>query len=96
MGKIYPGIVKNVLDFGAFVEVMPGKEGLVHISKLADHRVAKVTDVVNIGDQIDVKVTGIDEQGRINLSRKAVLTGKDDPEEERRPPRRPFRPRGRR
>jgi len=96
VGKIYPGIVKNVLDFGAFVEVMPGKEGLVHISKLADHRVAKVTDVVNIGDQIDVKVTGIDEQGRINLSRKAVLTGKDDPEEERRPPRRPFRPRGRR
>ena len=95
VGKIYPGVVKNVLDFGAFVEIMPGKEGLVHISKLADHRVAKVTDVVNVGDQIDVKVTGIDEQGRINLSRRAVLTGQDDPEEERRP-RRPFRPRGRR
>ena len=96
VGKIYPGIVKNVLDFGAFVEIMPGKEGLVHISKLADHRVAKVTDVVNIGDQIDVKVTEIDEQGRINLSRRAVLTGKDDPEDERRPPRRPFNSRGRR
>ena len=96
VGKIYPGVVKNVLDFGAFVEIMPGKEGLVHISKLADHRVAKVTDVVNIGDQIDVKVTEIDEQGRINLSRRAVLTGKDDPEDERRPPRRPFKPRGRR
>lgn len=96
VGKIYSGIVKNCLDFGAFVEVMPGKEGLVHISKLADHRVAKVTDVVNVGDQIDVKVTGIDEQGRINLSRRAVLTGEDDPEEERRPPRRPFKPRGRR
>jgi len=96
VGKIYPGIVKNVLDFGAFVEIMPGKEGLVHISKLADHRVAKVTDVVNIGDQIDVKVTEIDEQGRINLSRRAVLTGKDDPEDERRPPRRPLNSRGRR
>jgi polyribonucleotide nucleotidyltransferase len=96
VGKIYPGVVKNVLDFGAFVEIMPGKEGLVHISKLADYRVAKVTDVVNVGDQIEVKVTEIDEQGRINLSRRAVLTGKDDPEDERRPPRRPFRPRGRR
>lgn len=95
VGKIYKGTVKNVLDFGAFVEILPGKEGLVHISKLADYRVARVTDVLNVGDEVEVKVTGIDEQGRINLSRKAVLTGKDDPEEESRP-RRPFRPRRRR
>lgn len=92
IGKIYHAKVKNVVDFGAFVEIMPGKEGLVHISKLADFRVAKVTDVVNVGDEIDVKVTGIDDQGRISLSRKAVLTGVDEPEEERPRSRRPHSP----
>ena len=88
VGKVYRGIVKNVLDFGAFVEIMPGKEGLVHISKLANYRVAKVTDVLNIGDEVMVKVTDVDEQGRINLSRKALLEGGDVEEEQPRPPRR--------
>lgn len=79
VGKTYLGTVKRIMDFGAFVEIIPGvlgtqgKEGLVHISQLAEERVNKVTDVVNIGDQILVKVTEIDKQGRINLSRKAVL-----------------------
>lgn len=79
VGKTYMGTVKRIMDFGAFVEIIPGvlgtsgKEGLVHISQLAEERVNKVTDVVNIGDQILVKVTEIDKQGRVNLSRKAVL-----------------------
>ncbi|WP_438432495.1 polyribonucleotide nucleotidyltransferase [Gorillibacterium sp. sgz500922] len=73
IGEIYVGTVKRVEKFGAFVEVLPGKEGLVHISQLSTERVAKVEDVVNIGDTITVKVTEIDPQGRINLSRKVVL-----------------------
>ncbi len=73
VGKTYKGIVKNVVDFGAFVEILPGKEGLVHISKLADFHVKKVEDVTKVGDEIMVKVTEIDDRGRINLSRKAVL-----------------------
>lgn len=79
VGKTYLGTVKRIMDFGAFVEIIPGvlgtpgKEGLVHISQLAEERVNKVRDVVDIGDQILVKVTEIDKQGRTNLSRKAVL-----------------------
>lgn len=79
VGKIYEGTVKRIMDFGAFVEIIPGvfgspgKEGLVHISQLAEERVNKVKDVVDLGDRITVKVTEIDSQGRINLSRKAVL-----------------------
>ncbi|GBF72050.1 polyribonucleotide nucleotidyltransferase [Paenibacillus sp. 598K] len=73
VGEIYVGTVKRVEKFGAFVEILPGKEGLVHISQLAAERVAKTEDVVKIGDQITVKVTEIDQQGRVNLSRKAVL-----------------------
>lgn len=79
VGKTYMGTVKRIMDFGAFVEIIPGvlgtngKEGLVHISQLAEERVNKVRDVVDIGDQIMVKVTEIDRQGRVNLSRKAVL-----------------------
>jgi polyribonucleotide nucleotidyltransferase len=61
------------MNFGAFVEIMPGKEGLVHISQLAEERVNKVEDVVNVGDEIEVKVTEIDKLGRINLSHKEVL-----------------------
>ena len=61
------------MNFGAFVEIAPGKEGLVHISKLAEKRVEKVEDVVNVGDTIFVKVTEIDSQGRINLSRKDAM-----------------------
>ena len=64
------------MQFGAFVEVLPGKEGLVHISQLALERVNKVEDVVNVGDEILVKVTEIDRQGRVNLSRKEVLQAK--------------------
>ena len=67
VGEIYVGTVKRIEKFGAFVEILPGKEGLVHISQLSTERVAKVEDVVNIGDQITVKVTEIDQQGRINL-----------------------------
>ncbi|MEO3945051.1 polyribonucleotide nucleotidyltransferase [Gorillibacterium sp. CAU 1737] len=73
VGEIYVGTVKRVEKFGAFVEVLPGKEGLVHISQLSTERVAKVEDVANIGDTLTVKVTEIDPQGRINLSRKVVL-----------------------
>jgi len=73
VGEIYIGKVKRVEKFGAFVEILPGKEGLVHISQLSTERVAKTEDVVAIGDTITVKVTEIDQQGRVNLSRKAVL-----------------------
>ena len=73
-GEIYLGKVMRIMNFGAFVEILPGKEGLVHISKLDKKRVEKVEDVVNIGDEILVKVTEIDKQGRINLSRKDALT----------------------
>jgi polyribonucleotide nucleotidyltransferase len=73
VGAIYTGKVTRLQNFGAFVEVLPGKEGLVHISELADHHVSKVEDVVKIGDEIMVKVTEIDRLGRINLSRKAVF-----------------------
>ncbi len=72
-GEIYMGKVTRLMKFGAFVEILPGKEGLVHISQLAKERVEKVEDVVKVGDEIMVKVTEIDKQGRINLSRKAVL-----------------------
>jgi polyribonucleotide nucleotidyltransferase len=73
VGEIYTGTVKRIEKFGSFVEILPGKEGLVHISQLAHERVGKVEDVVAIGDVITVKVTEIDAQGRINLSRKATL-----------------------
>ena len=73
IGKIYLGTVKRIMDFGAFVEFMPGREGLVHISKLDNKRVEKVTDVVHEGDEIMVKLIEIDRQGRLNLSRKDAL-----------------------
>ncbi|MCI2110401.1 MAG: polyribonucleotide nucleotidyltransferase [Acidaminococcaceae bacterium] len=73
VGKIYTGKVTRIMNFGAFVEFMPGKEGLVHISQLANERVNKVEDVVSIGDEIMVKLTEIDSKGRLNLSRKAAL-----------------------
>lgn len=72
-GEIYLGKVVRIMTFGAFVEILPGKEGLVHISKLDTKRVEKVEDVVSIGDEILVKVTEIDKQGRINLSRKHAM-----------------------
>ena len=73
VGKVYKGTVTRLMTFGAFVEIGFETEGLVHISKLAHERVAKVEDVVNVGDVIEVKVTEIDDQGRVNLSRKACL-----------------------
>ncbi|USG67978.1 polyribonucleotide nucleotidyltransferase [Brevibacillus ruminantium] len=73
LGQTYLGTVKRVEKYGAFVELFAGKEGLCHISQLAEERVAKTEDVVSVGDKIMVKVTEIDDQGRINLSRKAVL-----------------------
>ena len=72
VGTVYQGKVTRILNFGAFVEILPGKEGLVHISQLAPERVAKVEDVVNIGDPIVVKVVEVDSQGRINLTKKGV------------------------
>jgi polyribonucleotide nucleotidyltransferase len=74
-GEIYTGKVTRLFNFGAMVEILPGKEGLVHISELADYRVPQVEDVVKVGDEIMVKVIGIDGSGRINLSRKAILEG---------------------
>ena len=73
MGEVYYGKVVRILNFGAFVELMPGKDGMIHISKLADHRVDKVEDVLKVGDMTWVKVIEIDDKGRINLSRKDVL-----------------------
>jgi len=72
IGEIFQGKVKRILDFGAFVEIFPGQEGLIHISQLAPYRVKKVEDIVKIGDIISVQVISIDEQGRINLSSKAT------------------------
>ena len=73
VGKIYDGVVKKIMDFGAFVEILPRKEGLIHISNLDHARVRTVTDILNVGDKVKVKVIKIDKQGRIDLSRKAVL-----------------------
>ncbi len=73
VGESFEGTVKRILDFGAFVEIIPGQEGLIHISKLSSGRVGKVTDVVNLNDIVDVKVISIDEQGRINLSLNKVI-----------------------
>ena len=93
---MYLGKVTRLMDFGAFVEIAPGKEGLVHISQLDVKRVDKVTDVVNVGDVIRVKVQEIDDKGRLNLSRRDVLIEVDGltPNEERRPRRDGGRGRG--
>jgi polyribonucleotide nucleotidyltransferase len=74
-GEIYTGKVTKLFNFGALVEILPGKAGLVHISELADYHVNQVEDVVKVGDEVMVKVVGIDNAGRINLSRKALLEG---------------------
>ncbi len=73
VGTVFTGKVTRIMTFGAFVEIAPGKEGMVHISKLDHKRVEKVEDVVSVGDMIKVKVIEIDEKGRINLSRKDCL-----------------------
>ncbi|MBI4187363.1 MAG: polyribonucleotide nucleotidyltransferase [Chloroflexi bacterium] len=105
VGAVYTGKVTRVLNFGAMVEILPGKEGLVHISQLADYRVARVEDVVKVGDEITVKVIEIDNLGRINLSRRAMLPGAQADEAAApmptegprggRPPQRPYHSTGR-
>ncbi len=79
VGEIYTGKVTRLLNFGAFVEILPGKEGLVHISQLGEDHVERVEDEVNTGDEVTVMVTEIDNLGRINLSRRAVLLGEEPP-----------------
>jgi len=83
LGNVYTGKVTRIMSFGAFVELLPGKEGMVHISELAHERVPSVESVVSIGDEVTVKVIEIDRMGRINLSMKALLP---EPEGARRPP----------
>jgi polyribonucleotide nucleotidyltransferase len=78
VGTIYNGTVVKLMEFGAFVNIMPGKDGLVHVSQMADHRVEKVSDVVKLGDKVRVKLLEIDGQGRLNLSMKAAATDKRD------------------
>jgi polyribonucleotide nucleotidyltransferase len=78
VGDVYVGKIVRIVPFGAFVEILPGKDGLVHISQMAKERIGKVEDLFKVGDEILVKVIEIDKQGRINLSRKAVLENKDE------------------
>src|SRR5204863_3764543 len=82
IGKIYNGRVVSIKEFGAFVEIAPETDGLCHVSELSDRYVDRVTDFVNIGDEVKVKVLLIDDQGRIKLSRKAAMKelGETDPE----------------
>jgi polyribonucleotide nucleotidyltransferase len=79
VGKTYLGTVRKIMDFGAFVEILPGTDGLVHISQLAHHRVKTVADEVSEGDQIMVKVLEIDRQGKIRLSRKETMPAPSEP-----------------
>jgi len=72
-GKTYQGKVKKIMNFGAFVEILPGKEGLLHISQIAHQRINKVEDVLKVGDEVEVKLLDIDPQGKLDLSRKALL-----------------------
>jgi polyribonucleotide nucleotidyltransferase len=75
-GRKYKGKVKTIQPFGAFVEILPGRDGLVHISELADHRVDKVEDVVHVGDEVEVLCLGVDPKGKVKLSMKALLPPK--------------------
>jgi polyribonucleotide nucleotidyltransferase len=77
IGKVYRGRVVTIKDFGAFVEFLPGKDGLVHISELANFRVKQTEDIVKMGDEIWVKCLGVDEKGRVRLSRKAAMADRD-------------------
>ncbi len=73
LNKVYKGVVKSIVKFGAFVEVLPGKDGLLHISEIAKERIGKVEDVLSVGEEIEVKIIGIDDEGKIRLSRKVLL-----------------------
>jgi polyribonucleotide nucleotidyltransferase len=81
-GTVYTGKVTRIMSFGAFVEILPGKEGMVHISELANRRVDRVEEILKVGEMVTVKVTEIDSQGRINLSRRALLTPATPEEQE--------------
>ena len=85
VGAVFKGKVTRIMKFGAFVEILPGVDGMIHISDLDVKRVNRVEDVVNIGDEVEVKVIEIDEMGRVNLSRRALLPGGDRPREDRKP-----------
>jgi polyribonucleotide nucleotidyltransferase len=80
IGKLYKGKVRKIMDFGAFVEILPGTDGLIHISQLDKTRVNKVTDILKEGDEVMVKVLDVDDNGRISLSRKAALDELLNPE----------------
>lgn len=73
VGALYNGKVVSTTNFGAFIEVLPGKDGMIHISELADFRVEKVEDVVKVGDMVWAKCIGVDERGRVKMSRKAAM-----------------------
>ncbi len=99
VGKVYEGRVTSVKDFGAFIEILPGKDGLCHISELSDEYVSSVGDVCKVGDVLEVKVIAIDDQDRVKLSRKVLLReaaglGPEDPDANERPPRRERGDRG--
>jgi len=86
VGKVYKATVRKIMDFGAFVEFLPGKEGLVHISQIDTKRIEKVSDVLKVGDVIEVRLIKIDEEGRYNLSRKVLLAPQREKKEERKEP----------
>ncbi|MDP7532313.1 MAG: S1 RNA-binding domain-containing protein, partial [SAR202 cluster bacterium] len=102
VGEIYTGKVVKTTGFGAFVQILPGRDGMVHISELADYHVPSVEDEVNVGDEITVIVTDVEQGGRIRLSRRALLRGEGDGEGQGEggdsrpsgPPRRPYSDRG--
>ncbi|MDD5072519.1 MAG: polyribonucleotide nucleotidyltransferase [Candidatus Omnitrophica bacterium] len=94
VGKIYNGKVKRIMPFGAFVEILPGQEGLVHVSEMSDQYVKNVEDVVKLGDEFPVKLMEIDDQNRLNLSRKQAMPGYVPGEEKPREPREPRESRG--
>jgi len=100
IGEVFEGAVKSITDFGAFIEFLPNRDGLVHISELEYHRVQKVEDVLKMGEIVKVKVIGIDDNGKVRLSRRALMEKPEGWVEERRPdrgprgPRRDGRPRG--
>ncbi|HEY3294257.1 MAG TPA: polyribonucleotide nucleotidyltransferase [bacterium] len=87
VGKVYHGKVKKITDFGAFVEILPGREGLLHISEIEHHRIRKVSDHLNVGDEVDVKLVNVDPMGKLDLSRRALLPVPEGMEEQ--PPRGP-------
>ncbi len=77
VGTIYTAKVKKIMNFGAFVEILPGKEGLLHISQIENRRINKVEDVLKVGDEVQVKLMKIDDQGKLDLSRKVLLKDKE-------------------